>query len=254
MDALNIYSQAAILIFIYLNICYIFAMYLRDNSIVDICWGMGFVILANYFAITNGFLNPVLLVVVTIWGLRLSLYLLLRYFKKGPDWRYEKWKKEWGRHYLWRSYLQVYILQGFFLFIVSVPVVYGSGFAFEFSIFSLVGIFLFFFGFFFETLADHQLMRFKSDESNKGKVLDKGLWRYSRHPNYFGETVLWWGIFLIVLPSSSGWWIVIGPITITWLLMKVSGVPMLERKKAKEPKYQDYIQKTSTFFPWVPKK
>lgn len=244
-----------LLVFIYMNIGFSLGMFKKDNSIVDILWGLGFVcvvwLLEYIFPNVNGVFLKYL---VTIWGLRLSYYLLKRYQKKGEDWRYAAWKKEWGKNYIIRSYFQVYMLQGFFMVIIAFPFISTVENPPSFSIIQLFALLIFGIGFVFEVVADAQLANFKKNPENKGKIMKQGLWKYSRHPNYFGEMLVWWGIFFYVLPYTNVWISIWSPITITFLLTKVSGVPFLEKKYKNNPAYRKYVNETSAFIPMPPKK
>ncbi len=250
----NIYLDGALAIFIFMNIGFIIAMLIRDNSIVDVLWGMGFVLVVWMVEIFYpGEQGKFLKLLVTIWGLRLSVYLFLRYLKKGEDYRYKAWKEEWGKYYFIRSYWQVYMLQGTVMFIVALPLMGITPNPIHLSLVQGLGIFIFLVGLFFEGVGDWQLSRFKSNPENQGKIMDKGLWKYTRHPNYFGDSLVWWGVFLYCLPNVP-LWTIIGPITMTFFLLKISGVAMLERKYKGNSKYDDYIKRTSAFIPLPPGK
>ncbi len=253
---------AALFIFVYVNIWFVMALVLKNNGIVDIAWGLGFVGIAVTLAFTYPMLYDfqwTVLTMVVLWGLRLSIYLFRRNWGKPEDWRYAKWRRDWGKTIVWRSYLQVFLLQGSILFLIASPIIYTLGvnhfdtsptYTPGLETLSLIGIFIYCVGLAFESIADYQLSKFKANPQNKGKVLNKGLWYYTRHPNYFGETLVWWGIFLACLPAQIGWWAIGSPILITFLLLKVSGVVMLERKLAKNPEYARYQETTSAFVPW----
>ncbi|NTV79869.1 MAG: DUF1295 domain-containing protein [Candidatus Aminicenantes bacterium] len=197
---------------------------------------------------------------VAVWGLRLAGHIFVRNKKPGEDPRYAEWRRKWGRSFVWRSYLQVFLLQGFFLLVISTPIIlvntdrvgypsYGKGFPWL-----MAGLIVWGVGFFFESVGDAQLARFKRDPANRGKIMDRGLWRYSRHPNYFGESLMWWGIFLIALEVPYGWTTVASPALITFLLVRVSGVPLLEKRYAGNAAFQAYARRTSAFVPWLPKR
>jgi len=245
------------IIFCYMTAWFVVALVREDNSVADIAWGLGFVMVAGVTFFRRGSLFLPLLVtaLVVVWGARLALHILLRNRKRGEDPRYAEWRRKWGRSFVWRSYLQVFLLQGFFMLVISAPVIlvntyradpYAGGFA-------LAGFFLWCVGFFFEAAGDAQLARFKRDPANKGKIMDRGLWRYTRHPNYFGESLMWWGIFLLALKVPYGWTTVVSPLLITFLLVKVSGVPMLEKRYAGNATFKAYAERTSAFIPWFPK-
>lgn len=229
----------------------------QRNDVADIAWPMGF-ILAAMTAWFNGGVagtRPVLLLLlVMLWGVRLALHIALRNVGKGEDPRYRKWREEWGRHEPWRALLQIFLLQQYLALVVLAPVTYGivrsDGML---GIADAAGIGLWTIGFLFESLADRQLFRFKSDPANKGSIMMAGLWKYSRHPNYFGEVTLWWGIYLIALAVPGGWMTVIGPVTITFLILGVSGIPMLEKRYEGNATFDEYKRRTSAFFPLPPR-
>lgn len=239
--------DSAILLFFFASLWYVLALLKKDNSIADIAWGLGYVLVVWFVHLKYG--NPFLLCcMVTIWGLRLAVHIGIRNVSTGEDWRYRNWRAEWGRWFYVRSYLQIFILQGFLLWVIALPLMQVEDAWLEFSIFQWLGISVWLVGFFWETIADWQLMRFKKDASNKGKVMMEGLWQFSRHPNYFGEILVWWGIHLFVLPYGS-WWLIVSPLTITFLLNRVSGVPMLEKKYGGNEAYQKYIRQTNALLP-----
>jgi steroid 5-alpha reductase family enzyme len=245
----------------YMTVWYVVALIKKDNSVADIAWGLGFVLVAacSFLFWRTALSLPLLATsLVAVWGLRLSIHILARNRRKGEDPRYAAWRAKWGRSFVWRSYLQVFLLQGFFLIVISAPIVFvnvsplsppGWGFPWW-----LAGLLVWIAGFVFEAVGDAQLARFKRDPANKGKIMDRGLWKYTRHPNYFGESLMWWGIFVIALEAPYGWITIASPLLITFLLVKVSGVPMLERRYAGNPDFQAYARRTSAFVPWLPKK
>ena len=227
---------------------FLFSHWKKDYSLVDIAWGLGYVVLATWVCFFRSEAGHLLLfLMVGLWGLRLGIYLLIRNRRQGEDWRYVKMKKEWGTQVGLHAFFKIFMLQGTLMWIIALPIMQLS---FERSIIlQSIGFLLWLFGFLWESIADWQLFQFKSDIGNKGKIMTKGLWRYSRHPNYFGEIVLWWGIFLFVIPYSDSWFILLSPITITWLLLRVSGVPMLEKKYKDNKSYQQYVKSTNAVFP-----
>lgn len=242
-----------------MTLLWLVSLRLKNSSIVDVFWGMGFVI-ANwvYFALApEGFLLRKLLisVLVTIWGLRLSIHILLRNWGKPEDFRYQKWRKEAGSKWWWQSFLRVFLLQGVLLWIISAPLLAAQRGALpaHLIIFDGLGAALWLFGFYFEAMGDLQLARFKANPANKGKILDSGVWRYTRHPNYFGDAAQWWGYYLIAA-FAGGWWTLFSPILMTLFLLRVSGVALLEKTLETRPGYKEYIQKTSAFIPWFPHK
>jgi len=244
--------DGALLIFFYMNLLFLLGQLLRDNSIADIGWGLGFVLVAGWmhvFFSDEGTLLPT--VVVGLWGLRLSTYLFYRSRRKGAeDWRYARWREQWGRWAIVRAYLQVFLLQGIFMWIIALPLMQRPA-EWPLQWYQVAGLLLWLIGFLWEAIADEQLRRFKSDAANQGRIMREGLWKLSRHPNYFGEILLWWGVFLLTLPFGN--WVVslLSPLTITWLLARVSGVPMLEEKYADNPAYQRYVRETNALVPDV---
>ena len=228
---------------------------LKDASIVDIFWGCGFVVVAwvCYFT-TNGHASRKLLLttLVTIWGVRLAGYLFLRNHGKGEDYRYQAMRKR-IKNFPVLSLPIVFIFQGVLIWLISLPIQFAQASSAPLNAFDLLGVALWAIGLTFEAVGDWQLARFKADPNNKGKVMERGLWRYTRHPNYFGDALLWWGIFCFALPS--GWWTIISPFAMTTLLLKISGVALLEKTLAKtKPQYADYVRRTNAFLPWFPRK
>ncbi|MGB6867261.1 MAG: DUF1295 domain-containing protein, partial [Candidatus Aminicenantaceae bacterium] len=174
---------------------------------------------------------------------------------KGEDFRYAKWRHDWGRWFMLRSYFQIFMLQGAFLFIIALPImlVNFSGRE-DLTAIDFLGIGVWCIGFFFEAVSDYQLRQFKKRPENKGKIITTGLWKYTRHPNYFGEVVLWWGIFLLALSVKNGWIVILSPLLLSFLILRVSGVTMLEKKYAGNAEFEAYAKRTNAFFPWFPKK
>lgn len=236
---------------------------IRDVSFVDAFWPFGMVLLAlSTWLQADGPIcrTTLILLLTTLWGLRLTNHLFLRWREQGEDARYTKIiartaeKRGWS--FATISLVQVFLLQGILLYIVCLPAQLGQIDTLPRSLgwLAVIGSVVAFIGILFETIGDQQLLLFRADPANKGKVLDTGLWRYTRHPNYFGDACTWWGIWLIAAETTLGLWSVIGPITITFLLTRLSGVPMLERGlKKSRPGYEDYVRRTSSFFPWPPK-
>jgi steroid 5-alpha reductase family enzyme len=254
---MNIFVLSIILLLVYMTTVFLFALFLEDNSIVDVAYGLAFVLIGwvGLLLLGNGHTRQWLIVVlVTAWGARLAIHLFLKKQGKGEDFRYRQWREEWGDTFVWRSFLQVFMLQGTVIFLIALPVqlvINEPGG----SIGSLdrIGILIWLIGFGFEAVGDWQLLRFKKNPENQGKIIQHGLWRYTRHPNYFGEAVLWWGIFLIALNAGYGMWAVISPVLIGFLLLKVSGIPMLEKKYENDPDFIAYKARTNAFFPWFPR-
>lgn len=247
-----------ILLVIFMTLIFAVAMRLKDNSIVDIAYGIGFVLVAwsSYWLYAGGHpRQQLLLALITLWGLRLATHIFMRKRNEvGEDARYRQWRESWGETFIWRSFLQIYMLQGSVIFLVSLPVMLvmaqPGG---EIVWLDFCGILIWMVGFAFESIGDYQLLIFKRTTENRGKIIQSGLWQYTRHPNYFGEATLWWGIFLIALSTPYGTIAIISPLLIDFLLLKVSGIPMLEAKYADRPDFEYYKQRTNAFFPWFPK-
>lgn len=255
---LNFMLYSAICVFLYMSSIFMLAWIKKDNSIVDIAWGIGFILVAILtFILQTVFVNRHVLItaLILIWGTRLAAHIAIRNRGRGEDFRYAQWRKDWGKWFLIRSFFQIYMLQGFLLLITAYPVMLinhsrETGIVFL----DILGLIIWLVGFFFEAIGDYQLLTFKRKAENKGKIMTQGLWRYTRHPNYFGETVMWWGIFLIGLSLKSGWTAIVSPLLITFLLLKVSGVTMLEKKYVGNKEFEEYAKRTSAFFPWFPKR
>ncbi|HMQ47810.1 MAG TPA: DUF1295 domain-containing protein [Saprospiraceae bacterium] len=251
-----LYWQGLGFILLLTSILWLLSLYWKDSSIVDVFWGLGFVLIYWFFVFKSGqeldLKTGLLGILLSIWGLRLSLHIGWRNLGKGEDYRYQAFRAASGRHYWWVSWFQVFALQGVLLWLIATPLAHVAlSSPTPFSYWDGLGIGLWLLGFGFEAVADEQLRRFKSKPTNKGKVLDKGLWRYSRHPNYFGDALLWWGYFCFALALPDGILLVFSPLLMTFLLMRVSGVPLLEKRlKSTRPEYADYVQRTSAFFPW----
>ena len=227
----------------------------RDASIVDIAWGPMFLVVAVVsWRVGDGASarEHLLLALVALWSLRLAGYLAWRNLGAGEDFRYQKMRAHWGSRFWWVSLFTVFLLQSALAWIVSAPIqlAMASPTPERLGWLDCMGVALFVVGFLFESVGDLQLARFKADPANAGKVLDAGLWSLTRHPNYFGDSVQWWAFFLIALSTPRGWLALIGPLVMTWLLMRFSGVPMLERSlRKKRPGYDDYRERVSPFFP-----
>jgi steroid 5-alpha reductase family enzyme len=257
---LTIYGTAALVILGMMIALWLLSLLLKDASIVDIFWGTGFVVTAwVYFYLTpDGFITRKLLIasLSTIWGLRLSIYILLRNWGHGEDFRYQKWRQESGRNWWWYSFFKVFALQGLLMWIVSIPLLAAQYYQIPSTLIWLdyLGIIAWVIGFTFEAGGDWQLRRFRANPDNKGKLLNTGLWRYTRHPNYFGDAAQWWGFYLIAA-AAGGFWTIFSPILMTSLLRNVSGVAMLEKTlKNTKPGYQEYVKNTNAFIPWFPRK
>ena len=254
----RIFFFQALVILLYDVTWFIIAVTKRRNDVADIAWGGGFIFAALTATLVQGTTEPraaLVFTLVAIWGGRLMLHIGMRNQGKREDPRYRAWREEWGDAFLVRTFFQVFLLQGLLLLIISLPVTWAiTRNGPPFHILDAVGLCIWLCGFLFETIGDYQLLQFKKNPANRGRIMKTGLWRYTRHPNYFGEVTLWWGIFLVCLPVPGSWWTIVGPLTITWLILKVSGTPLLEKRYDDNTEYAAYIRNTSAFFPFPPKK
>lgn len=256
------------LVFVYFTTIFIFAQKFKNNSIVDIFWGLGFVLISIYSLIFthvtnfNGGLDIYKILIsgfIILWGLRLFLYIGIRNFSKPEDFRYVNMRKNWGDNKpVLQAFFKVFMLQGFFMLLVSFPIYAAHLNKLEpnllLNVLTIIGSALFIIGFFFEAIGDAQLRQFLKKRTGRDQIMQTGLWKYTRHPNYFGEVVMWWGHFIFVAGTTFGFIAVISPIIMTWLMLFVSGIPMLEKKYDNNPFFQEYKKRTSAFFPWLPKK
>jgi steroid 5-alpha reductase family enzyme len=250
VGAMNI--STSIGLFSLLTLLWLISLKAKDSSIVDIFWGLGFVFMAWML---NSFTFKSILVatLVSLWGIRLSGWLAMRNLGKGEDKRYTAMRAKWGSKWPLYSLFIVFYFQGILMCIVSLPVQQVVT-----SMDSLIGpwdilaTMVVLTGIIFESVADWQLKAFKSKPENKGQVITIGLWKYSRHPNYFGDFVVWWGFFCFAV-SIGAYWTAIGPAVMSVLLMHVSGVTLLEQTMKSRPGYAEYIARTNAFFPWKPK-
>jgi steroid 5-alpha reductase family enzyme len=226
--------------------------------VADIAWGLGFIATAAFLAIRTCNWQDHAMVVMgltSLWGIRLAVHIFSRNRKKNEDFRYKRWREEWGRWWIVRSLLQVWLLQGVFMWLISQSAVVAFGASQQpFLLINMVGILVWGIGFYFEAVGDWQLAQHIKNPKNKGVLMTKGLWRYSRHPNYFGEVTQWWGMWLVVFGLPYSWAAIISPLTISWLILKVSGIPMLEKKYLGRPDFEAYAAVTNAFFPWFPKR
>ena len=259
IDMTELLSVTAAMLFVCMFMLWILSVFLRNTSIVDVFWGFGFVLVAVCgFVWGNAGAAPRSLLIsamIAVWGLRLGGYLLWRNAGHGEDPRYVSMRRKWGARFWWVSFFTVFALQGAILWFISLPVqvvqVASGG---SLGVLDAVGVAVWFVGLLFESIGDHQLARFKADPTKAGAVMDRGLWRYTRHPNYFGDFCIWWGVFVVALSAPQGLYTIGSPALISFLLLRVSGVPLLERgMRQRRPGYSDYIRRTSAFFPRPPR-
>ena len=255
---MSLILKVLFVIIIYMTIWFFIALAKKRNDVADVAWGPGFILTAFISLLMAGSFSDRALIttaMVFLWGIRLAVHIGNRHVGKPEDARYAQWRKEWGKTFLLRTFLQVFMLQGVLLFLVAAPIiVINTAPPSQISVLDILGICIWILGFTFETVSDWQLAQFFKIPSKKGGVMTTGLWRYSRHPNYFGEVTLWWGIYIIALSVPNGWMSIIGPLTITFLILKVSGIPMLEEGFRDNPDFQQYKERTSIFIPLPPRK
>jgi len=232
MDSLILNS--ALLIWVYMSIWFIISLIKKRNDLADTAWGIGFIFVSFFNLFFHPNLSTILIsTLIFIWGSRLAWHIYLRNKNKPLDFRYVFFDSPL------KSYFQVFMLQGFFMLLISLPVILAN------STPNYLGILIWLVGFYFESVGDHQLKKFIANPTNKGKIMDQGLWRYTRHPNYFGEVTMWWGIWIL----SASFISIIGPLTITILILFISGIPLLEKKYQDNKNYDEYKKKTSIFIP-----
>lgn len=268
MSALaSAWTSASVFVLGFFVLIWVVSVFKKDASIVDIFWGLGFVLLAWTAAwrpiadgvFGSGAFEPAPrqwlgLALVTIWGVRLAGYIGWRNRGHDEDYRYQAMRKRVGKAFVWRSLVTVFLLQGALVLLIGAPhVVLQSadlpadhGWVWS----DVLAVLLFAVGIYFEAVGDWQMARFKADPANKGKVMDRGVWAYTRHPNYFGDAVCWWSFFVLALGVPGGLWTLPAPILMTILLLKVSGVALLEKTIVeRRPEYADYIARTNAFIP-----
>ncbi|MFX1375783.1 MAG: DUF1295 domain-containing protein [Promethearchaeota archaeon] len=266
---LLIMGYSVLYLILYLIIAFFVGTIKKNNGLMDIFYGPGYFVVALSSLILNIiFTNKVnirqiiVTILVFIWAMRLAIYVFIRNRGKPEDYRYLAMRKRWKTNIVLKSFIQVYIFQGIVIFVVSFPVWFiniSSVPSIE-SIFDIIGISLligmiiWLIGFLFETIGDYTLYKFLQKPENKGEVMDRGVWKLSQHPNYFGEVTQWWGIYIIALAAPFGFITIIGPIFITYMIIKVSGIRLLDKRFEANDKYAEYKKRTSVFFPWFPKK
>ncbi|PKK98267.1 MAG: steroid 5-alpha reductase [Tenericutes bacterium HGW-Tenericutes-2] len=253
----------AVALFVFFNIFFVIAQLKKNNGIADMAWGLGFVVVAITSLIFTGNYSVQALAVtllVLLWGFRLFFYIGLRNWSKPEDFRYVEMRKKWKTNVALKAYLIVFMLQMSFLYIISLPIQLVNFVEVTLDLTGYIivglGVFLWLIGFYFEAVGDQQLKNFKKNPENKGKIMSSGLWKYTRHPNYFGEALMWWSVWVVSMSTLSitSLYGIVGPLFITYLLLYVSGVPLLEKKYKNNEAFQAYAKKTSIFFPLPPKK
>ncbi len=251
----DLLATAGLVVLILMVLVWVISVVAKDASIVDMVWGLGFVLVAWATYLTSDAAGPrslLITLLVTVWGLRLSGYLVWRNLGEDEDKRYQKMREESPESFWWQSLFKVFLLQGLLIWVISIPVIATQ--ASESALFWLdyLAIAVWGTGLAFESVGDYQLARFKAQPGSEGKVMDNGLWRYTRHPNYFGDFCVWWGHYLVAV-AGGAWWTVFSPLLMSFLLMRFSGVSLLEKTiTSRRPGYADYVARTNTFFPGPP--
>jgi steroid 5-alpha reductase family enzyme len=243
-----------------MTVGWIISVRIHNVTVVDSLWGLGFVLVAlNTYLLGNGFDGRRILVLslTIIWGLRLAAHLTWRNWGQNEDHRYGQWRKKSGPRFWWISLFKVFWTQAIFLWIISLVLQQAlvASQPAHFTVLDVAGAIIWSIGMVFEALGDWQLARFKANPDNRNRVMDQGLWAWSRHPNYFGEFLIWWGFFVISLSTPHGWWTITSPVIVSFVLLKMTGVPLTEAAlKKRRPDYAAYVRRTSIFFPRPPLK
>jgi steroid 5-alpha reductase family enzyme len=266
---LIIIGYSALCLLIYLIIAFIVGTIKKNNGLMDVFYGPGYFVVALSSLILNIiFTNEVnirqiiVTILVFIWATRLATYVFIRNRGKPEDYRYQAMRERWKTNIVFKSFFRVYFFQGIVIFIVCFPVWFINissnptieSFLDFFGVTLWLGAIIWLIGFLFETIGDYTLYKFLQKPENKGEVMDRGVWKVSQHPNYFGEVTQWWGIYIIAIATPFGFITILGPIFITYMIIKVSGIKLLDKRFEKDDKYGAYKQRTSVFFPWFPKK
>ena len=255
---MSLYAEVALLLLGFFLLMFAWGQILKNNAVVDIGWGLGYVLVAVY-ALARLADSPerawLITILVVLWGSRLAFYLAKRNLGKPEDYRYVKMRQNWGTRWpALKAFVNVYLLQGVLMYIIAIPIMWvhvNSAAGLRFL--DVLGAGVWIVGFLFESIGDRQLKNFKSQPENKGRIMKQGLWRYTRHPNYFGEALMWWGIYLVAAAVPFGWVMFFSPLLITLLLLFVSGVPLLEKRYAGNKDFEQYAKETNKFVPWFPK-
>lgn len=268
-NMLLIIGISAIALFIYIIIAFITGTIKKNNGLMDIFYGPAYIVVSltsfiSYLILTNEFSIRQIIsnFLVLIWAVRIGTYVYIRNHGKPEDYRYAAMRERWKKNIAIKSFLKIYLFQGIIIFLVDFPVWFVnisdnpplSSLLDFYGITLWLGSLVWFVGFIFETFGDWSLYKFLQKPENRGKIMDKGLWKYTQHPNYFGEVTQWWGLFIIALAVPYGFITFIGPAYITFQIIKVSGVRLLDKRFEGNQAYLDYKRRTSAFFPWFPKK
>lgn len=252
-----IYLNAGLVILAFAFAGWLLSLLKKDVSIVDTMWSLMILLAGVVFYLSTPESNPrrgLVLIMLALWAIRLAAHITWVHYGKDEDPRYQQIRKNNQPHFKYKSIYIVFGLQAVLGWIVALPILAATNSAAALGWLDYLAVAVWAFGMFFEVVGDWQMMKFRSRPDSKGKVFDEGLWRYSRHPNYFGECCIWWGFFLLAL-AAGGWWSILSPLLMTFLLLKVSGVAMLEKDIGeRKPAYAQYVKETNAFIPWLPKK
>ncbi|MFW9773679.1 MAG: DUF1295 domain-containing protein [Promethearchaeota archaeon] len=262
-------GYSALALFIYIFIAFIVGTIKRNNAIMDIFYGPAYFVVALTSLILNLVFTSsycirqiIVTILVLIWAIRLATYVFIRNRGKPEDYRYKAMRERWKKNVALKSLFKVYLFQGIIVFLVCIPVWFVNISAnppvtnlLDFGGVTLwLGSIIWLIGFLFETIADYSLYKFLQNPANKNRIMTKSVWKYSQHPNYFGEVTQWWGLFVIALAVPFGFITFIGPAYITFQIIKVSGVRLLDKRFEGNEEYAAYKKRTSSFIPWFPKK
>lgn len=259
MFILEIAAIIAIVIMIAL-VGWIFSNILKDSSLADVYWGIYFIFIALGLFFQSSVHNKIQYIALTltvIWGLRLAGHIALRKVGKPEDFRYQKWRTDWGKKFWWKNLLQNYLFQAFLALIISTSIIvifYNQTSNVTVHWWQYLAIILWLFGFIFEAVSDHQLTQFLKNRINKESIINQGLWKYSRHPNYFGEITQWWALWILTIGLSYYYIALLSPLLITFLIVYVSGIPMLEKRYQNNKNYIIYKKNTPILIPFFKKR
>ncbi len=252
-----IISYYLLAVMLFMTGCFLISSRFKNFGLVDIAWGLGYILIVllsfklnNHQSGTEYLLGTC----IFLWGIRLSSFLFIRNFSKPEDFRYSQMRESWGKTANLQAFFKVFLLQGLLIVIISSPIILRlNSSPIQLGLFQLIGFLLWGFGFFWESWADNEKMQFKKNPENIDRPCTTGPWRYSQYANYFGEITLWWGLYLISLPHQYFYLSLISPVLISFLILKVSGIPLLEKKNKERPSYSEYKKKTNLIFPGRPK-
>jgi steroid 5-alpha reductase family enzyme len=249
----NLYVDSFLTVMIFFHLVYLIALFLKDFSVVDIAWGLGFIVVALKevglsFEVLD--ISHIVEILVFVWGTRLASYILYRKLHhKGEDRRYNDLRKEWGARANIHAYFKIFLFQGLLCFVIAAPIHVSTQTTQLPGLINWIGVGVFLFGLFWETWADLSLAAFLARPANSGQVCRVGPWKYSRHPNYFGEITLWYGLALAAYHDTTSLLAFIGPSILALLMIKVTGIPPINEKRKNDPKYKDYLETTNILIP-----